>query len=331
MRTRPGEPGFTLVELLVVIAIIGVLVALLLPAVQAAREAARIKQCANNVKQLALGFINHESAQRHFPTGGWGYYWFGEPDRGYGVDQPGGWAYNILAYVEQQNLRRIGSGIADQPTRQQELVKVASTLVPLFNCPSKRTLHGYAISERHQRLAFNMTNCRWDNDCLVMRGDYRVSSGNARTSDETGPSLRANPADYLWQSGGGSLAFQTGICFQRSRITFRHITDGSSYTLMLGEKLLETDHYEDGEASDNDQCLFVGNDRDNHGYTSGDGVEAMLPEPDRPKTNGRTTQFYFGGPHSTGLNLAYCDGSVHFQSYEVDDVAWVRLGGRSDE
>ena len=94
--------GFTLVELLVVIAIIGVLVALLLPAVQAARESARRTQCVNQLKELTLGGMNHEGSMKPFPTGGWGFNWVGDADRGYGDKQPGGWIYNVLPFIEQK-------------------------------------------------------------------------------------------------------------------------------------------------------------------------------------------------------------------------------------
>ncbi|HMP06498.1 MAG TPA: DUF1559 domain-containing protein, partial [Lacipirellulaceae bacterium] len=140
LSTPRRRRAFTLVELLVVIAIIGVLVALLLPAIQAAREAARRSHCANNVKQLATAFLTHEAAHRHYPTGGWGYRWFGEPDGGYGKRQPGGWGYNILEFIEQPALRRLGQGVTDINARQPLLRQVAETLPAVFNCPSKRPL-----------------------------------------------------------------------------------------------------------------------------------------------------------------------------------------------
>ncbi|MFN7841846.1 MAG: DUF1559 domain-containing protein, partial [Pirellula sp.] len=102
--------GVTLVELLVVIAIIGVLVGLLLPAVQAAREAARRLQCQNHLKQIGLAFINHESAYRRYPSGGWGYQWQGYSDIASGsLGQPGSWTYSILPFLEQEPLYRTGS------------------------------------------------------------------------------------------------------------------------------------------------------------------------------------------------------------------------------
>ena len=123
VRVRPqvndfGAPNerripeaFTLVELLVVIAIIGILVALLLPAIQAAREAARRNQCVNNLKQLSLGALNHESTFKHFPSAGIGYHWVGDPNYGYGRKQPGGWIYNTLAFIEEQQIHDMGMGV----------------------------------------------------------------------------------------------------------------------------------------------------------------------------------------------------------------------------
>ena len=89
-RSRPMPHGFTLVELLIVITIIGVLVALLMPAIDSARESGRRAQCMNNIKQMSLGCLGHESKYNFLPTGGWGYMWCGDPDRGFNKRQPGG-------------------------------------------------------------------------------------------------------------------------------------------------------------------------------------------------------------------------------------------------
>lgn len=110
--------GITLVELLIVVAIIALLLQLAMPAVQMARESARQTQCKSNLGQLAIGCILHSDTHGHFPTGGWCSAFVGDPNRGYGEKQPGGWAYNILPYIEEQALHDMGRNVPDAERRK---------------------------------------------------------------------------------------------------------------------------------------------------------------------------------------------------------------------
>ena len=87
----------------------GFLIALLLPAVQAAREAGRRTKCANQLRQFGVAFHNHHDIHNHLPTGGWGWGWVGEADKGFGAAQPGGWFFNALAYMEDDSVRDLSS------------------------------------------------------------------------------------------------------------------------------------------------------------------------------------------------------------------------------
>ena len=140
---KTGRTAFTLVELLVVIAIIGVLVALLLPAVQAAREAARRTSCQNNLKQLSLGCLQHHDVHGHLPSVGWGWFWIGDPDLGFGRRPPGGWHYNVLPYIEQQAVHDFAKGSEygrGNPTKEELLGQMMQMTLPIHHCPTRRTV-----------------------------------------------------------------------------------------------------------------------------------------------------------------------------------------------
>jgi prepilin-type N-terminal cleavage/methylation domain-containing protein len=134
---RPGgRTGFTLIELLVVIGILGVLLGLLLPAVQKVREAASRMSCQNNLKQIGLAFHNHHDAVNSFPTGGWKEGWptYANGQPVVGLPQMGGWGFQILPYIEADNHWRG----ANAPNDLARTLAAIATPNKLFFCPSRR-------------------------------------------------------------------------------------------------------------------------------------------------------------------------------------------------
>jgi prepilin-type N-terminal cleavage/methylation domain-containing protein/prepilin-type processing-associated H-X9-DG protein len=342
--------GFTLVELLVVIAIIGILVALLLPAVQAAREAARRTQCKNQMKQIGLATMNHHDTVGHYPTSGWGWRWQPDPNKGLGVDQPGGWTFNILPFIEEQSLRDAASGEGTRDEIETRLMQLIQTPIPVYTCPSRRTPQLYPyVNTVTQTLAANMSKCRGNppGSCNVARTDYAGNAGNSRlssTDGNEGPPSTGAAASWNWiaQSAGKDVTFGwlSGVMFQRSEIRIAQISDGTSKTALVGEKYVGTDQYESGTSDGDDQNIFVGHDWDNLRYTGLPGVGAIGPRQDQAKFDplsngipGVTTERapIFGSAHPGSLNMAFCDGSVQTVSFDIDPQVYHFYGGRSDD
>ena len=339
MRRRVA--GFTLVELLVVIAIIGVLVALLLPAVQAAREAARRAQCKNNLKQMALGALNHADIQKHFPTGGWGWFWAGDPDRGFGKDQPGGWIYNTLPFLEQAALHDQGKdGHPDVVTVGQRTTAVKTLSSPLdtITCPSRRPGgRTFPYNPQDTQGVFNSQK-----PTMVGKSDYAMNAGTVYVEIAAFPATYAAAAGFTWLETQLSTSSPpqdpslvlNGISFQRSQVSFRQITDGTSNTYMIGEKALTSTNYETGtDAGDNESwCTGFNNDNyrktANGNYGSLTSLTPLLDAPEYPANV--PGQNAFGSAHAGGVNMAYCDGSIHTVNYEVDWQVHRDLGDRAD-
>ena len=319
--------GFTLVELLVLIAIIGILTALLLVAVMSAREAARRMQCKNHLKQIGLAFQSHHDAQSFFPSSGWGWRWTGEPGGGYGKNQPGGWAYSILEYMEEAGVRQLGSGLTGADKSQAMLVANA-TPIPTFNCPTRRPSIAYPMVN-NDYLAENLTECR-KGSCLVARIDYQANTGSINAvKEDAGPKSVEEAKSYDWLYHGANRVEQNGITYQRSQITIGKIIDGTSNTYCVGEKYLNPERYTDGYDFSDDQSLYVGHDRDVNGYTANGLLleDVLQPQQDKP---GLTIPFNFGSAHTSGFHVVMCDGSVQSISYNIDGLVHMTLGGRND-
>jgi len=311
--SRSVRRGFTLIELLVVIAIIGILIALLLPAVQAAREAARIMQCSNHLKQMGLAWYNHVDAYGYLPGGGWGAEWVGDPDRGSGKRQPGGWIYVTLPYMEQSQLHDLGQG---EPTSRKWALAAQMIATPLsfVNCPSRRAAITYPMYPTHH----NSTHTS-----VASRTDYAACAGDANWSEPYSP----EPTTI---EEGDSPSFHwtphpeyNGVSFERSEVTIAEVSDGTSNTYMVGEKYLNPDHYATGADPSDDWSMYSGHQDDQYRVTP-------LIYPPMRDTPGVLNRCSFGSNHAATWQVVLCDGSVRAISFTIDKEVHRRLGNRKD-
>ncbi len=338
--------GFTLVELLVVIAIIGILIGMLLPAVQQVREAARRTSCMNNMRQIGLAAMNFESGNQEFPTAGGCSDAYHDPIQEYRPlfgFQNAGWMYQILPYIEQNNvadLRPQNGWWGGDPS-------MVETEIPIYNCPS-----------RGPRFAtYNLFQVRL-NDYAGVMGPYADENGDVPNYGLTFSNWNdPNPAENstVWtgiivKGGHAKNMGQTTAeqVWRYTASTFGSIPDGSSNTIMFMEKAVNARNYNFSREGQYDDWWDTGY------YHTADFTTMRFftfasttawfgpqeftilsdtaPRPDNwvDANTGRTRELGFGSAHPGVAASVLGDGSTHTFKNTADVLTLIRLGKRAD-
>jgi hypothetical protein len=220
----------------------------------------------------------------------------------------------------------IGKGLAVTPSlaaaikgqvqteaSKEALRQLIGTPMAVFNCPSRRS----AVAYPHD-------GGRYENSprpAVAGRSDYAGNTGAESFCEDHGGPVGAAYTIADGYTGWLDDKIATGVTFQRSEIGLNRITDGTSNTLFAGEKLMDSNHYADGEESGDNESLYSGYNNDNF------RTAINPPLQDAPGLNDSCR---FGSAHGAGMNGVYCDGSVHFIAYGVDEEMFSRLGSRRD-
>jgi prepilin-type N-terminal cleavage/methylation domain-containing protein/prepilin-type processing-associated H-X9-DG protein len=313
LRKRvPGKSrrrGFTLIELLVVIAIIGILIALLLPAVQKVRESANRMSCQNNLKQLGLAVHNYHDAYGQLP-----------PAR-VGRDAYATWPILILPYIEGQNLFTEWK-ISEIYQQQSDVARL--TTLKIFFCPSRRA--PMTSPPEENGVDGQDGNGHLESAC----GDYACCDGDGKDRNTMSADGAMISPLVLNPNVGDNNPYPKPILSFHSRTSFASITDGLSNTFLIGEKHVR--HGELGKASDGDEAYYSGYSYSSAQRSAGWYIDGNGNRQNKPlmKPDDAASTIRFGSWHPGVCNFVFCDGSVHSIPVSIDIDTLRLLAVRND-